>query len=57
MRRRVTRQTAGAVLVSVNTRLGREEVAQILEHSGARMVFVDHELAPLVDGTGLSTVR
>ena len=30
---------AGAVLVSVNTRLGREEVVRILGHSGARMVF------------------
>ena len=48
---------AGGVLVSVNTRLGREEVEHILEHSGARMVFVDHELAHLVDGGGLRTVR
>ena len=48
---------AGAVLVSVNTRLGREEVVRILGHSGARMVFVDHELAHLVDGAGLLTVR
>jgi fatty-acyl-CoA synthase len=45
------------VLVSVNTRLGREEVEHILRHSGARMVFVDHELAHLVDGAGLPTVR
>ena len=48
---------AGAVLVSINTRLGREEVLHILGHSGARMVFVDHELAHLVDGAGLPTVR
>jgi fatty-acyl-CoA synthase len=48
---------AGAVLVSVNTRLGRDEVVHILGHSGARMVFVDHELAHLVDGAGLPTVR
>ena len=48
---------AGAVLVSVNTRLGREEVVHILRHSGARMVFVDHELAHLVEGAGLPTVR
>ena len=33
---------AGAVLVSINTRLGRDEIAHILEHSGARMVFADH---------------
>jgi fatty-acyl-CoA synthase len=48
---------AGAVLVSVNTRLGRDEIAHILEHSGARMVFADHELAHLVEGSGLPTVR
>ena len=48
---------AGAVLVSINTRLGREEVLHILGHSGARMVFVDHELAHLVDAADLPTVR
>jgi fatty-acyl-CoA synthase len=48
---------AGAVLVSINTRLGRAEIAQILEHSGARMVFADHELAHLVEEAGLPTVR
>jgi acyl-CoA synthetase (AMP-forming)/AMP-acid ligase II len=29
---------AGAVLVAINTRLGRDEVAYILRHCGARMV-------------------
>jgi fatty-acyl-CoA synthase len=48
---------AGAVLVAINTRLNRDEVGYILEHSGARMVFVDHELAHLVEGSGLPTVR
>ncbi|WP_347350733.1 long-chain-fatty-acid--CoA ligase [Intrasporangium sp.] len=36
---------AGAVLVSINTRLSPEEVAYILEHSGARILVVDAELA------------
>src|SRR5215211_8441054 len=48
---------AGAVLVAVNTRLNRDEVAYILAHSGARMVFVDHELVHLVEGSGLPAVR
>lgn len=36
---------AGGVLVAINTRLVSEEVAYILRHSGARFLFVDHELA------------
>ena len=48
---------AGAVLVTINTRLGRDEVAYILEHSGARMVFADHELVHMVEGAGLPTIR
>ncbi|MBI3733381.1 MAG: AMP-binding protein, partial [Chloroflexi bacterium] len=39
---------AGAVLVAINTRLNGEEIAYILEHSGARLLFMDTELAPLV---------
>ena len=48
---------AGAVLVPINTRLGRKEVAYILRHSGARMVFADHEFVHLVDGAGLPVIR
>jgi fatty-acyl-CoA synthase len=48
---------AGAVLVAINTRLNRDEVAYILEHSRARMVFVDHELVHLVEGSGVPTIR
>ena len=48
---------AGAVLVTINTRLGRDEVAYILRHCGARMVFADHELLHLVEGCGLPTIR
>jgi acyl-CoA synthetase (AMP-forming)/AMP-acid ligase II len=35
----------GRVLVPVNFRLSRDEVAYIVEHSGARVLFVDPELA------------
>ena len=40
---------AGLVLVAINTRLGRDEVTYIVEHSGAKMVFVDAELEDLLD--------
>ncbi len=42
---------AGAVLVAINTRLGRDEVAYILGHCGARIVFCDYELVDLLDGS------
>jgi fatty-acyl-CoA synthase len=47
---------ARAVLVAINTRLKAEEVGYILEHSGAKIVFCDPELAPQVNGVpgGLS---
>src|SRR5688572_12881090 len=35
----------GRVLVPVNFRLSRDEVAYIVEHSGAKVLFVDPELA------------
>jgi fatty-acyl-CoA synthase len=38
----------GAVLVAINTRLSSEEVGYILDHSGAKVVCVDTELAHLV---------
>ncbi|WP_262927633.1 AMP-binding protein [Microbacterium sp. NIBRBAC000506063] len=34
---------AGAALVAINTRLSASEITSILEHSGARMLFVDPE--------------
>ena len=40
---------AGLVLVPVNVRLNAGEVARILDHSGARLAVVDHELAHLVE--------
>ncbi|MDA8336450.1 MAG: acyl--CoA ligase family protein [Peptococcaceae bacterium] len=40
----------GAALVSVNIRLASGEIAYILNHSDAKIVFVDSEFAPLVAG-------
>ncbi|HZR11089.1 MAG TPA: AMP-binding protein [Myxococcales bacterium] len=37
---------AGAVLVAINTRLNADEVAYIVEHSGARAVFYAPDLHP-----------
>ena len=49
---------AGLVLVAINTRLGKDEVSYIVEHSGAKMVFVDAELEKLLaDVEGVETVR
>jgi fatty-acyl-CoA synthase len=39
---------AGAILVAINVRLAPNEVAQILNHSGARFLFVDSELAATI---------
>jgi len=40
---------AGGVLVAINTRLNSEEVGYILGHCGARFLFVDAELASVVE--------
>jgi fatty-acyl-CoA synthase len=48
---------AGAALVAINTRLSRQEVAAILEHCGARIVFCDHESLGLVEGLDVDVVR
>ena len=45
---------AGAVLVAINTRLGAGEIAYILEHSGARQLFVDRALEGLIDEDALA---
>jgi fatty-acyl-CoA synthase len=39
---------AGGILVAVNTRLNSAEVGYILQHCGARYLFVDAELLPTV---------
>jgi fatty-acyl-CoA synthase len=50
---------AGGVLVAINTRLSSFEVRYILEDSGARILFVDAELASLVvePPAGLEVIR
>ena len=40
----------GRVLVPVNFRLGRDEVAYIVEHSGASVLLIDPDLADSLDG-------
>jgi fatty-acyl-CoA synthase len=50
---------AGLVLVAINTRLSAGEIEYIVEHSKAKMVFVDHELEELLEGVdeGVGRVR
>nr|MDQ5813216.1 AMP-binding protein [Actinomycetota bacterium] len=51
---------AGCVLVPLNTRLGSDEVGYILEHSGAKMLFVDAELEKVLeplDTSGIEIIR
>jgi fatty-acyl-CoA synthase len=49
---------AGGVLVAINYRLNSEDAKFILEHSGARLLFVDHEFEDLADGADIErTVR
>jgi fatty-acyl-CoA synthase len=48
---------AGLVLVPVNTRLSSDEIAYILKHSGAKVLFVDRELEPLVKPIDLQGVK
>ncbi len=40
---------AGGILVAINTRLNSDEIAYILSHSGAKVLVVDTELAPLIE--------
>jgi fatty-acyl-CoA synthase len=47
---------AGGVLVAINTRLLAEEVAYILDHSGARILVVNPSLAHLVEGVEVERV-
>src|ERR671920_720201 len=48
---------AGLVLVAINTRLGKDEVTYIVDHSGAKMVFVDAELEKLLADVDVERVR
>src|SRR6266446_7773591 len=48
---------AGGILVAVNTRLNSREIDYILKHSGARYLFVDAELQPLVEPLKLEGIQ
>jgi fatty-acyl-CoA synthase len=48
---------AGMAIVPINTRLNSDEIGYILQHSGARALFVDHELEPLVKPLDLAALR
>ena len=50
---------AGLVLVPINTRLNADEIGYILEHSGAKVLFVDREFEPVLRSApaGLRVVR
>src|SRR5690348_15165070 len=47
---------AGGILVAINTRLSSQEIGYILQHSGAKYLFVDSELYPLVEPLPLKDV-
>ena len=47
---------SGRVLVPINFRLNAEEVAFIVEHSGAELVFFDPEVASSVKGLTVKTI-
>lgn len=42
---------ARAIITTVNTRLTKHEIDYILAHSGAKLIFVDHEYRRLVSDT------
>jgi len=51
---------AGGILVAINTRLQSQEVDVILKHAGPKFLFVDAELAPLLEPlntAGMQVVR
>jgi fatty-acyl-CoA synthase len=48
---------AGGILVAINTRLNSLEIDFILRHSGAKFLFVDVELQPLVEPINLEGIQ
>jgi fatty-acyl-CoA synthase len=48
---------AGGVLVAINIRLSSDEIGYILEHSGARFLFVDHEFESVVKPLDLRAMK
>ena len=49
--------SAGGTLVAINSRLGSQEIDFILKHSGAKFLFVDFELFPLVEPLHLESIQ
>jgi fatty-acyl-CoA synthase len=47
----------GGILVAVNTRLKSQEINYILKHSGVKFLFVDAELAALVEPLHLEGIQ
>lgn len=47
---------ARAILTPINTRLKSQEVAYIIEHSGCRLILVDHEYTHLIQGTNVPVI-
>jgi len=41
---------ARAIVTTINIRLTKHEIGYILDHSGAKLIFVDHEYKHLVAG-------
>jgi fatty-acyl-CoA synthase len=48
---------AGGILVAVNIRLSSDEIGYILEHSGAKFLFVDHEFEGLIKPLYLGAIK
>jgi len=48
---------AGGILVAINARLSSRDIEFILLHSGARYLFVDEELYPLVATLSLASIE
>lgn len=47
---------ARAIVTPINTRLTKHEVAYILDHSGSKLILVDHECAHLVECTKIPII-
>lgn len=47
---------ARGIVTPINTRLTKHEVAYILNHSGSKLILVDHEYTHLVEGTEIPTI-
>lgn len=48
---------AGGILVAINSRLNSQEIDFILRHSGAKFLFVDGELQPVVEPINLEGIQ